>query len=142
MKVVVWNTICILILLVICTYTDIRSREVSVKVLFGFGVVETVLLLFEFLADGIYLPTGIFVGAAMWIVSRFTKGAVGEGDALLLIVTGILLSLEESLVLLIGASFAAAVCGVFLLIFTKTGRKEELPFVPFLLASYIGMIMI
>lgn len=142
MKESILETVCILSLLTACAYTDIRSRELSLKLMLGFGIVETGLLLCRCFSDGMQLPWGMLVGLGLLLISYFTKGAVGDGDAILIMLTGLLLNLRTNLILFTGASVMAAVYGMLLLRLKGMDRKTEMPFVPFLLITYVGMIVL
>lgn len=132
----------LLLLLAICSYTDIRTRELSIKTMLIFGCIGVFLLLREASVTGFYIPTGMFVGIGVFVISRVSKGAIGEGDAILLTVTGVILSVREMIILITIASFLAGMFGVLLMICKRADRKKELPFVPFLFISYIGMVMV
>ncbi len=142
MKESILETVCILCLLTACAYTDIRSRELSLKFMLGFGVVEAGLLLYRCLSDGVYIPWGILVGLGLLLISYFTRGAIGDGDAILIMLTGLLLNLKTNLMLFTGAAVMAAVYGILLLWLKRMDKKTEMPFVPFLLITYVGMIVL
>lgn len=131
----------ILSLLTICSYSDIQSREISIRLLAGFGIVETALIFYRVILVEAYLPWGVIVGIGLLLISKYTRGAVGDGDAVLVIMTGFLLDMKSNLILITGASIAAAVYGLFLMIIKQKNRKEEFAFVPFLLITYTGMVL-
>ena len=56
-------------------------------------------------------------------------------------ITGLFLGLWDNIRLLMGALWSVAVIAIILLIIRKADRKKELPFVPFLLLSYVGMMI-
>ena len=136
------NTVFILIMLGSCMITDIKSREIPVKGLLFFGGGGILILLTKTVMTGFVPPFGVVVGIFLLLISRITKGAVGEGDAILLMITGMLLCFEENLILLLAASVLAAVWGIILMVVHKADRREELPFVPFLFISYLGMVLL
>ncbi len=140
MKETVWENIGILGLLAVCTYTDIKEREIYIKVIIGFSLVEAGLFIFGCLSDGMRFPYGILVGVAIWVGSRLTKGGIGEGDALVLMTTGIALDVDKNIILLLGASMIAAAYGLLLILSGRADRKKEMPFLPFILMTYIGML--
>lgn len=69
-------------------------------------------------------------------------GTVGVGDGWILAALGTLLSTEIYVQMLcMGLFFAAGWSGVLLAVFGKS-RKTEIPLVPFLLAGYIGAVLL
>jgi leader peptidase (prepilin peptidase)/N-methyltransferase len=80
---------------------------------------------------------GMLVGAVVIIISKATAGKIGMGDGLILCVTGIGLGFWGNIELFAYALFAAAVVSIVLLILRLADRKKSIPFVPFLLLSYI-----
>ena len=142
MKESVWSILFVLLLLVICMFTDLKKKEISMKIVIGFGLVGFVILFRDFMITTPYFPKGTLVGILVLLISHVSHGAVGDGDAYVLMVTGLVLSLQENLILLIGASVVAAVFGILLMVIKRVDRKKELPFIPFLSITYVGMILI
>lgn len=131
----------ILSLLTVCSYSDIQSREISVRLLAGFGIVETALIFYRLILVETCLPWGVIVGIGLLMISKYTRGAVGDGDVVLVMMTGFLLDMKSNLLLVTGASVAAAVYGLLLMMIKHKNRKEEFAFVPFLLMTYTGMVL-
>ena len=73
---------------------------------------------------------------------RVTGGEIGAGDGLLIIAMGSVMTAGE----LIGILFAALLlCGIYSgiqLLVLKKQRDIEIPFVPFLLAGYLGGVFL
>ena len=76
------------------------------------------------------------------IISALTGGEIGAGDGLLIIAMGSVMTAGE----LIGILFAALLlCGIYSgiqLLVLKKQRDIEIPFVPFLLAGYLGGVFL
>lgn len=85
---------------------------------------------------------GIGVGLVICILSRCTGGSIGAGDGLILTVTGVFLGGSANLELLLTSLLYAAVFSLGILTFGKKNRRQEIPFVPFLLLGYLTMIII
>ncbi len=121
----------------ICSYTDIRKKVVYVKVIVPFLLIG-ILLCISPLGNGIHNALyGTVVGLAILILSFATKGAVGEGDGLVLMITGFYLGFLNNIRLLCMALFLSAIVSVAAVILGKWGKKTELPFMPFLLISFL-----
>lgn len=121
----------------ICSYTDIRKKVVYVKVIVPFLLIG-ILLCISPLGNGIHNALyGTVVGFAILILSFATNGAVGEGDGLVLMITGFYLGFLNNIRLLCMALFLSAIVSVAAVILGKWGKKTELPFMPFLLISFL-----
>ncbi|MBR2186844.1 MAG: prepilin peptidase [Lachnospiraceae bacterium] len=126
--------------LTLCSYSDIKRREIYVKpalALILLGIVFAALqgrdsLLSAFL--------GALTGVALIIISKLTKGAVGAGDGLVLIVTAFYQGFAGNLSILLMALFLSAVVSATALMIRKCKRDYELPFVPFMLAAFLIQI--
>lgn len=83
---------------------------------------------------------GILPGILLYGLSRVSRGAIGEGDALVFAVCGIYLGLEKDLLLLWLSLFLAMLAGSFLLLRKKGNRKTRIPLVPFVAAGYMILL--
>ncbi len=84
---------------------------------------------------------GLIIGAMVILISVMTSGKIGLGDGMLLCVTGLGLGFWGNLELFALALFLAAVLSIILLVFRLADRKKSIPFVPFLLLSYLFLIV-
>lgn len=84
---------------------------------------------------------GVLVGLFLYGVSKATRGAVGEGDALVYFLTGAALGFFRNLELFILSLFFSALAAGFLLVFRKVGKNYKIPFVPFTALAYGVMLL-
>ena len=85
--------------------------------------------------------SGILIGLAMMLASLATRGMVGMGDGILLTVTGVYLGGIGNLELLFMGLLLAACWSLVLIVGKKKKGKDQIAFVPFLLASYLTMLL-
>ena len=71
-----------------------------------------------------------------------TEGAVGMGDGWLIMALGTVMSAEEFFMMLFLSLICSAVWAGITMIFFHRKGNTEIPFVPFLLAGYLGGILI
>lgn len=128
-------------LLSLCTWEDIRRKELTVAYILLFGIGGMILHLLHPVCSIYSLLWGILLGVSLMLVSWFTRGSIGMGDGILLVVTGVYLGGTDNLVLLITGLLLAAFWSLGLLVCKKKRGKEEIAFVPFLLVSYITMLI-
>ncbi len=127
-------------LLSLCSLKDMKTRELAVIHILLFGIGGVLLHLFAPVCSIYSVLGGMAIGIAMMIVSVVTKGSVGMGDGILLIVTGVYLGGHKNLELFMTGLFFAALWSLGLLVLKKKKGKEEIAFVPFLLLSYLTML--
>lgn len=107
---------------------DIKSKSVSKSALI-YGMVLLLLSIYGYSLDGKHLLSGGILGAVFILVSRYTKEALGYGDSMVLTMVSVWLG-GYLAIYTIGAAFAmVAIYGV-------VRKSKELPFIPFLAASY------
>ena len=98
------------------------------------------MLLFHILirdADWISLFGGILVGLGLLAAARLTGEAIGYGDGLTVAACGAAVGFAQTFCVFALAVCLAAVWSAILLLFKKAGRKDAIPFVPFLFAAQI-----
>ena len=77
---------------------------------------------------------GLIPGAALLIAGKLS-GCVGEADGVLLLLLGGMYGLRDGGELMMYALLLAAAVSVFLIAVRHAGKKDTLPFIPFLLAG-------
>lgn len=120
----------------------IDRRRMQIPVLPG--VICIVSVVVAQIVDGVnwilWVP-GVFVGLFLYLVSRITRGAVGEGDALVYFLTGAALGFTRNVELLVISLFFSSLVAGFLILFRHVGKTYKIPFVPFTAVAY-GVVML
>ena len=136
-------TICsVLGMLGICSIEDIRKKEIqSVRVLW-FGIGGILLHLWQRNQSLYSMLGGIAVGAAVIILSLVSGGIIGIGDGLVLCVAGIYIGGINTMRLLLTGLFLSSLYALVLLFMHRKRRKDTIPFIPFLLAAYLILLIL
>ena len=131
---------CLLLILAWNSRADLRSRRIPLKENLLFCLAG---LLWTVAADRAVAAAvvGMAVGAGLFGLSLLTREAIGSGDALLLLVTGSFLGGCWNALLLLAAWTVAGIWSGLLLVFHKAGKQSRIPFAPFLLLAYMGMLL-
>lgn len=131
--------IILFIYLFLMSIYDIRKKEIQIEI----SVVTIVVLAAGQICriacgEQIwYLAfTGVIEGGLLIGLSKITKGQVGIGDGIVFITSGVMFGFFENGILLFLSLVFAAVAGVFLLLLRRVGRKDMIPFVPFIFVGY------
>ncbi len=121
---------------------DIKKKELPLPLL-GAGAAAGLIICLTTGEPSLYgMLGGICIGGLLLLGALVSRESIGIGDGLLFVVTGIYLGFWENLVLLFLAAAACAVTGLILMLAKKYTRKHSLPFVPFVLASDLAMLML
>lgn len=128
-----------LVLLGICSVSDIKRREVRLGVILVFVIFAVLYRGYEGLywEDFFELILRFLPGLLMMIVAAGKKKAVGMGDALILLATGYILGAECNFLMILAGSLIGGIYSLVLVCLKKKGIKDTLPFVPFLLLGCI-----
>ena len=128
-------------LLLICAIQDLFKKRVYLWII-GIGMVLTFLCL-PFLKERSVIDCigGLAVGLTTMLISKITAGKIGMGDGIILCITGVGLGFWNNLELFGVALFLAAVLSIILIIFRVVDRKKSIPFIPFLFAGYLIIVI-
>ena len=127
--------------LAISSITDIREKVIYLRVLIPFALIGILIAASSGREAVISGAAGVIIGLLMLLLSFATKGAVGEGDGLVLMTTGIYLGFLGNLRLLCSGLFLSALFSLGAIVIRGWKRDRELPFMPFLLAGFFVVII-
>lgn len=133
--------LCTVVFLAMNSWLDIRRREISLfltVVYAGCGIIYSILQGRKI--QDVLIPAGI--GILFLAAGLISRGAIGAGDCWILLALGALLDTETYIRMICIGFFLAAFWSGILLVIRRKSRKTEIPLVPFLLAGYIGGILI
>jgi leader peptidase (prepilin peptidase)/N-methyltransferase len=133
--------IIVIVFLAIGAIQDIRKKQIALW-LIGAGAAAAVCVDCYLGKSLIFGWTGLLPGGILAALSIISKGAIGFGDALAVAVTGLAIGWRSTVGVLFTALMFAGIAALFCIVVLKKGKKEELPFLPFLLAAYGGLLCI
>ena len=120
----------------IASWQDAKRKEVGIWVYGLFGSLAWYInLCLLHLQDWQAILLSISLGPGLLFLSRMTCGAIGEGDGLFFLVTGIFLGFQRNILLF---SISVMLCGVFTMGIFLWGKIKNIsvsgktvPFLPF-----------
>lgn len=132
----------LLLMLAFAAAEDLKKRTVPVTLVTIFCILLlAVRYLYErqsfVLTD---LLAGALPGLFFFLICLFTKGEAGGGDAWIILLTGLLTGFWNTGMICFLALVITGLFGLVLLAAGKAGRRTRLPFVPFLLVSYVMLL--
>ena len=132
----------VLALLVGCAICDWKWREIPLYLLI---VMSVDVLILAIGCDGQSLGSrlgGALIGVLFFLIGKCTKEAIGYGDSWLMLALGVYLGAMRLLQLLFTASLAAGILSLFFLWKKRWKKTETIPFVPFLMVGYLGVVFL
>ena len=133
-----------ILLLYLCAAAvlDVRTKELPLLFLAAGGACAIAMQLLSGELTVLQMLCGAIPGLGLLLAARITRQAVGYGDGALLLIPGLFLGLLPTVLLLLCALLIAAGTGIFLMAVKRWKKKQELPFVPFLYAGYILVLLL
>lgn len=128
----IWNSI-----------TDIKYRKISVISMLVFGIVGVAIGVTEIMAGQSffqmlkYILLGSVPGLVMCILSLLSRGSLGMGDGVLILILGIYTGIRKMSAVLIWAFLLASVWAIGMLVIKKKNRCDSFPFVPFITIGFL-----
>lgn len=132
----------VLALLVACAICDWKWREIPLYLLI---VMSVDVLILAIGCGGLRLGLrlgGALVGVLFFLIGKCTKEAIGYGDSWLMLLLGVYLGAMQLLQLLLIASVVAGIMSLFFLWKKRWKKTVAIPFVPFLVVGYLGVVFL
>ncbi len=127
--------ICILMLLLAASVTDIRKREIPLWEIAAAAVISLVaagLKVYGKETDIAGIALSLLPGVGLILISLATSQGIGMGDGLMLLAIGPALGLYRTGLGMLLAFFVSSLFSLALIILKKAGRKTRIPFIPFM----------
>lgn len=130
------DLIILLIYLLICSYSDIKTQTISLKLSIIFIILFLILnFIFNF-TSYLSLFFSIFPGCLILLLGKFTKQSIGYGDGIILIVSGMYTNFWYCTSILLTTLMLSSFFSLFLIL-KKRSLKTVFPLAPFILLSYL-----
>lgn len=135
-KIVIYHIVSILYLY-LNSLSDIRYKKISIWLSLVFGGVGVIInLIFkQYSVQSIILA--ISIGALVVFLSKITRGAIGLGDGIVIMVLGVYTGVTNNLSAVLYGFLISAILAIVLLGLKRVKRKDSLPFVPCLFIGYL-----
>lgn len=128
-------------LLGVFAYQDWKKKKVSVYLLLVSGIVGLLCHLYSREIGMGDMMLGAAIGLALLFCGLVTGEKIGYGDGAMLMVSGIFLGFSANLELLLISLLLLEMAALFLVVVKRKGRRYRIPFIPFLLAGYLYLLI-
>lgn len=121
---------------------DIRKREIPIALVIVFVIASLPLNKWSEQFSWFEVSLGAFVGVVLLFISKFTAESIGYGDGLVVMAMGLYVGIWQNLSVLFWGLFFASIFSIIVVNVKKRSWKSKIPFVPFLLISYVLNLVI
>ena len=131
-----------LLFLGIGSYLDLKEQKLPLWFLFGFwgcGLLFNLFCPYQSLEE---LLAGMIVGAVFLLAGWASRESIGYGDGIGLVVLGCMEGVRRMIPVIFGAFLLSAVFGMWKLIGKRESRESTMPFFPFLLIAWMGVLVL
>ena len=133
--------IAVILMLILLSVSDLKSHTIPVLPVLAFAVVMAAVHLSAGDLPVVRIFTGMLPGLFLLAVSLASRSSIGTGDGIAVAACGAAIGLSSELASLTVALVLCCVYSIVLLIRKKAGRKDTLPFLPFLTAGHILVLI-
>ena len=134
--------IVLLFYLTLCGILDLMNKQIPGIIIWSGLLIGTIYFIMQLIIkerEIIDFVTAIIPGIILLVISKLTDNALGTGDGIVIIITGLVLTFIQNVCMLTISFFLAAFFSIFLLILRKKSRKEKIPFIPFVMCGFLIM---
>ena len=133
--------IAVILMLILLSVSDLKSHTIPVLPVLVFAAVMTAVHLSAGDLPAVRIFTGMLPGLFLLAVSLASRSSIGTGDGFAVAACGAAIGLSSELASLTAALVLCCAYSIVLLIRKKAGRKDTLPFLPFLTAGHILVLI-
>ena len=122
---------------------DLRTKRIPVWIPAVFLLAAAAAdALLPSVSDRRELWAGAVPGAILLMLSFLSRGKIGEGDGICLLVCGLLTGITQTVLIAEIALLLAAAAGAILLLTKRCRAKDQIPFLPFLAAASTVLVLL
>ena len=133
--------IAVILMLILLSVSDLKSHTIPMLPVLVFAAVMAAVHLTAGDLPAVRIFTGMLPGLFLLAVSLASRSSIGTGDGIAVAACGAAIGLSSELASLTAALVLCCAYSIVLLIRKKAGRKDTLPFLPFLTAGHILVLI-
>lgn len=132
----------VLLFLLAASVMDVKTRRISSRLLIGMSAAILCLCFQQQRQNIVSVIGGLFIGIVFCFISKFTEEAIGYGDSWIITLLGLHLGAGKLVALVMAAFFLAGIFSLGRMLRRRWSRICSIPFVPFLTAAYVGVLLL
>lgn len=132
----------VIAMLTVETVSDVKMKKVSAVRIAVFLLIGIAINAIKYYQSIWSMLGGMAVGATMFLYAFLTKESIGYGDCLIFVCAGMYIGFSKNIRLLFFSLLAAAMVGGVCILARKRKMKTKMPFVPYILGTYVVMTIL
>lgn len=128
-------------LLLLAAVEDFKEKEIKLNYILAIAVIGMSYLLLSSQRNIADVIGGVAIGLIMIVISILSDGQIGKGDGMIMSAVGLMVGFRTGLIMLCIASLIQSFISIIMLCTKKGNKRTAIPFVPSLLAGYIGSVL-
>ena len=131
-----WRLIILGVYLLAMGFMDLKIKKISWRatLICVLGFVITYFM--EGKLPDFTVFSGVAVGIMILGISQITDGAIGIGDGIVFMITGLVFNFFENLSLLCVSLLLGGIVAIILLCAKKVKKRDKMPFLPFVFLAF------
>ncbi len=126
----------------VLAWEDWKTKEIHVGAIAALGVLGVLFHLYLERLDILEVFGGFGIGVLLYGISILSKGAIGKGDGLCFMATGIYLGFWNNLFLLWSSFLVAGIVGLVYGKIRGLSKKTQLPFLPYVFVCLVLQLVL
>ncbi len=121
---------------------DIKNRKIVANYCF---VMSLLVIISHFITKDLRwheIVLGMVIGLLFWAISKWSKEAIGQGDALMIFTIGCIVGAEKTIEILVIAFAICVVVALICIFLKKKTLRSRIPFAPYLLIGALYCFVI
>lgn len=135
------SQVVVMVFLILCSYLDVKYRRIPVSVYLIFMLISAAVVVCEGRSDWRTWMIGMIPGIIMIVISFISHEKIGYGDSVSIALMGILYKYEMVLSVCAVGFGIIFLAGLIMMITGKAKLSDRLPFMPFLMAGNIWVVL-
>ncbi len=129
-------------MLAVASAQDIKKKQIKTTVVVIFSILAVIIHMFTNELTITNMLLGAIPGVVLMGLSFLTRGKIGLGDGVVVAASGLFLGLQKNIELFLTGLILCGLWALALVVIRKKKRDYAIPFVPFLLAAYMEMLIV
>ena len=127
----------IIVFLIPCTITDLKSKTIPIWWTVVFGISAMIYQIFWKKQKLEAILFSMIIGVTLLVAAKISNQRIGYGDWIIFLILGLWIGCWDGISLLFFSLILSSIISVYFIIVRRKGRDYRIPFIPFVTAAYI-----
>lgn len=127
----------IIVFLIPCAITDLKSKTIPIWWTVVFGISAMIYQIFWKKQKLEAILFSMIIGVTLLVAAKISNQRIGYGDGIIFLILGLWIGFWDGISLLFFSLILSSIISVYFIIVRRKGRDYRIPFIPFVTAAYI-----